>query len=143
MTLSMLKYIFTIGLIFIIYIIIAYTLKLIYSDLREKGKEKLPDKPLGLEVLKSYREGKFKKGSIIPIYKETTIGRGKNNVILIEDPYVSVNHARIIMKNNAYYIEDKNSSNGTILNGEKIGEIKKLKKDDEIEIGKMIFKIVG
>jgi hypothetical protein len=143
MSLSTLKYVFTIGLLAIIYFIIAYTLKLIYSDVKEEGKEKLPDKPLGLEVIKSYREGKLKKGSIVPIYKETTIGRGKDNTIVIDDPFVSTRHARIILKNNSYFLEDRRSTNGTVLNGEKLTDITKLKKEDQIEIGKMIFKIVG
>lgn len=143
MSLASLKYVFTIGLLAIIYFIIAYTLKLIYSDVKDEGKEKLPDKPLGLEVIKSYREGKLKKGSIVPIYKETTIGRGKDNAIVIDDPFVSTKHARIILKNNSYYLEDRGSTNGTILNGELIEGITKLNKEDVIEIGKMIFKIVG
>lgn len=143
MSLSTLKYVFTIGLLAIIYFIIAYTLKLIYSDVKGEGKEKLPDKPLGLEVIKSFREGKLKKGSIVPIYKETTIGRGKDNTIVIDDPFVSTRHARIILKNNSYFLEDRNSTNGTVLNGEKLTNITKLKKEDQIEIGKMIFKIVG
>lgn len=143
MSLASLKYVFTIGLLAIIYFIIAYTLKLIYSDVKDEGKEKLPDKPLGLEVIKSFREGKLKKGSIVPIYKETTIGRGKDNTIVIDDPFVSTKHARIILKNNSYFLEDRGSTNGTILNGENLDGITKLNKEDIIEIGKMIFKIVG
>lgn len=143
MSLASLKIVFTIGLLAIIYFIIAYTLKLIYSDVKDEGKEKLPDKPLGLEVIKSFREGKLKKGSIVPIYKETTIGRGKDNTVIIDDPFVSTKHARIILKNNSYYLEDRGSTNGTILNGELIKGITKLNKEDRIEIGKMIFKIVG
>ncbi|MFA6941635.1 MAG: FHA domain-containing protein [Clostridiaceae bacterium] len=143
MSLASLKYVFTIGLLAIIYFIIAYTLKLIYSDVKDGGKERLPDKPLGLEVIKSFREGKLKKGSIVPIYKETTIGRGKDNTVVIDDPFVSTKHARIFLKNNSYYLEDRGSTNGTILNGEQLSGITKLYKEDRIEIGKMIFKIVG
>jgi len=143
MSLASLKYVFTIGLLAIIYFIIAYTLKLIYSDVKDEGKEKLPDRPLGLEVIKSFKEGKLKKGSIVPIYKETTIGRGKDNTIVIDDPFVSTKHARIILKNNSYFLEDRGSTNGTILNGEQLSGIEKLNKEDIIEIGKMIFKIVG
>jgi FOG: FHA domain len=143
MSLASLKYVFTIGLLAIIYFIIAYILKLIYRDVKEEGREKLPDKPLGLEVLKSFKEGKLKKGSIVPIYKETTIGRGKDNTIFIDDPFVSTKHARIIIKNNSCYLEDRGSTNGTLLNGEIVTGIVKLKRDDQIEIGKMIFKIIG
>lgn len=143
MSLASLKFAFTIVLLAIIYFIIAYILKLIYKDVRDEGREKLPDKPLGLEVLKSFKEGKLKKGSIVPIYKETTIGRGKDNTIFIDDPFVSTRHARIVLRNNSCYLEDRGSTNGTLLNGEKITGTVKLKKEDQIEIGKMIFKIIG
>jgi len=60
-------------------------------------------------------------GSRFPIYKEIiTIGRLENNDVCLEDPLISKHHARVISRGDAYLIEDLGSSNGTIVNGQKV-----------------------
>ena len=51
-----------------------------------------------------------------------TIGRGNENVIIINDRLVSENHAGIYLKNGYYYIRDNGSTNGVYVNGKKTGE---------------------
>ena len=51
---------------------------------------------------------------------EITIGRAKNCDVRLEHVSVSNCHAKIIRKNNAYYLVDNNSTNGIIVNGKKI-----------------------
>src|SRR2546421_1513742 len=51
-----------------------------------------------------------------------TIGRMKGNTILIEDSSISLMHAKITRKDGEYYLKDLNSTNGTILNGQPLGE---------------------
>ncbi len=54
----------------------------------------------------------------------TTIGRMKSNSIVIDDSSVSLMHAKITRKNGDYYLKDLNSTNGTIVNGQPVGEAK-------------------
>lgn len=49
-----------------------------------------------------------------------SIGRSPDNNIVLEDSMVSKSHARIIVQGNNYLIEDLGSSNGTIVNGQRI-----------------------
>src|SRR5215467_12263422 len=51
-----------------------------------------------------------------------TIGRMKGNTIVIEDSSISLMHAKITRKDGEYYLKDLNSTNGTILNGQPLGE---------------------
>lgn len=64
---------------------------------------------------------------------------------VIENLAVGRIHARIIKKDNEYYLEDFNSKNGTFLNGEKLleNELYILKNSDEITLAnmKMYFRI--
>lgn len=69
---------------------------------------------------------------------ETTIGRSAGSDILIENPGISRRHAVIIEKNGKFFIEDKGSSNGTFINGEKITS-RELKDSDQIQILKYIL----
>lgn len=49
-----------------------------------------------------------------------TIGRETSNDLVIEHPEVSRSHARIEKRADGFYLSDLNSSQGTVLNGQKI-----------------------
>jgi pSer/pThr/pTyr-binding forkhead associated (FHA) protein len=49
-----------------------------------------------------------------------SIGRSADNDIVLQDPMVSKNHARVIQQGNNLLVEDLGSSNGTIVNGQKV-----------------------
>lgn len=51
--------------------------------------------------------------------RTTSIGRNKDNNIVIESPGVSGQHARINFEDN-FFITDLRSTNGTYINGKKI-----------------------
>lgn len=70
----------------------------------------------------------------------TTIGREATNVIVIADPSVSRQHATVEKKEDGYYLVDKNSSNGTFINGKKVSQ-QKLSHQDKVNLGNasMVF----
>src|SRR5881398_1802149 len=51
-----------------------------------------------------------------------TIGRMKGNTIVIEDSSISLMHAKITRKNGDFFLKDLNSTNGTFVNGQPVGE---------------------
>ena len=67
----------------------------------------------------------------------TTIGRRPDNSLQIEDASISSRHAEIYFENNAFFVKDQGSTNGTYLNG---GQIKKapLTHDDELRFGSIV-----
>ncbi|MCX7610869.1 MAG: FHA domain-containing protein [Ignavibacterium sp.] len=67
--------------------------------------------------------------------KVIKIGRGKDNDIVVENQYVSKEHAIIKIFTNSIVIEDLNSTNGTFINGKKISS-SSIKETDEIILGK-------
>jgi len=71
---------------------------------------------------------------------EIMIGRNAENDIVIENLAVSKAHARIVNQDEAYYIEDLNSTNGTYLNKIRVTK-KDLKNNDIIIIGKHSLEI--
>ena len=71
---------------------------------------------------------------------EIMIGRNAENDIVVENLAVSKLHARIVKQDEAYYIEDLNSTNGTYLNKIKITK-KDLKNNDIISVGKHSLEI--
>ena len=69
---------------------------------------------------------------------ETLIGRSDINHIIIEDLYVSKNHARIYYNGSDFVIEDLGSRNGTYVNDLKINTMT-LNKGDVIRTGRNMF----
>jgi serine phosphatase RsbU (regulator of sigma subunit) len=63
------------------------------------------------------------------------IGRQPDTAIYLESLAVSRQHAQIVQKGGAFYLEDLGSSNGTFLNGFKIKEAIALAEHDRIQIG--------
>lgn len=72
----------------------------------------------------------FEKGKTFFLKKDRyMIGRGNDAAIIIGDPKISKLHAEIYWEENTFTIEDRNSKNGTMVNGNKIGKIQLNDKD--------------
>lgn len=76
-------------------------------------------------------------GERMPIEtKWMRIGRdGDNDVVLINDGYVSRFHAWITFEQDRFWVEDLGSTNGTLLNGEPLRRRELLASGDKIKIG--------
>lgn len=137
----MTKIIFTIAILAIVYLIIFYSLRIMYKDIKGSGR-KTTVKTFGLEVVAPGDNTNLKTGTVLPINREITLGRKEDNILVLKDQYVSSYHAKIYYRNREYYLEDLNSTNGTLLNGEKIKEKITLEAGDEIEVGSSVFRVI-
>ena len=137
---------FVFGIIFIIllYVIIYYALKIMYKDVKTGGKAKNNNSGIryGIEVIQTDVNSTLEQGAVVPIRGIITLGRKAENTIVLTEPFVSGNHARIYAKNNNLYVEDLNSTNGVYVNNERIEAKYKLIADDEVKIGSAIFKVL-
>jgi pSer/pThr/pTyr-binding forkhead associated (FHA) protein len=69
-----------------------------------------------------------------------TIGRSPQTDIQIDDPFASGRHARIYERDGFCYVEDMGSTNGTYLNGHRLGSEQLLRVEDRIRIGDTEFR---
>lgn len=72
--------------------------------------------------------------------EEITIGRGRENDIVIPENFVSHRHATIFLHGAQYVIEDLGSVNHTYVNGQALEGRAYLKAGDEIRIGMVTLK---
>lgn len=84
--------------------------------------------------------GDFKGREFNLIEGDTTIGRGKDNVIQVLDSKASRAHAVIRFEDGRYTLEDLGSSGGTRINGKLVTKAE-LQNDDAITIGVTTFKV--
>ncbi|UCF31404.1 MAG: FHA domain-containing protein [bacterium] len=80
----------------------------------------------------------------IHVGKQTIrIGRDASNDVQLENPAVSRFHAEIYRQEHPFFVEDKNSTNGTFVNGSRIRWKSGLRNNDRITIGRhtLVFKV--
>ncbi len=79
-------------------------------------------------------------GAIYLLEKESlSIGRDSANGIQINDPEMSRRHARMQLQGGKYVIEDLGSTNGTLVNGQKLAGPYVLKHGDAVSFGEQIL----
>ncbi len=82
------------------------------------------------------------KGKSIPIQSAMVFGRSSNCDIVINDAHMSRRHAEISLSNGILRLVDLQSSNGTSVNNQKIGE-RVLRPGDKIQFDHVRFLVVG
>jgi len=68
--------------------------------------------------------------------ERTTIGRSPECDIFLDDVTVSRQHAVLVERDGAFFIEDQGSLNGTFVNRRRIDSTAQLDNGDELQIGK-------
>lgn len=133
-----LKYVFVFIVLYFIYAIV----KMIFFDIKSIYREESSERPFLNLVNGDYSLEKDISETII-LDSVNTIGRDRENTIIINDGYISKRHAIIMQKEDGFYLEDLNSSNGTFLNDKKIEDSVKLLEGDVISFGELSYKYNG
>jgi len=125
----------------IIYFVIYQIIKIMYMDMKGvKRKEK--QKTFALEVVEAPDHSETMEKKLYPIKSISTIGRGKENTIILNDPYASSRHAEVFTEGGRLFIKDLNSTNKTYKNGVSITGIEEIFEGDTIKIGQTMFRVV-
>ncbi len=86
------------------------------------------------------RGGGLEQGEKFDLIGGLSIGRSKESDVQIEDRYSSGLHARIFSREGRYYVEDMNSTNGTLLNDAELRGEAELIDGDVVRIGDTEFR---
>jgi hypothetical protein len=83
--------------------------------------------------------GGLNDGDRYDLFGGVSLGRSPDADIRLDDRYSSGVHARVFDRSGAYYVEDMNSTNGTLLNGAELHGEEELSPGDKIRIGDTEF----
>ncbi|HET7454597.1 MAG TPA: FHA domain-containing protein [Solirubrobacterales bacterium] len=87
------------------------------------------------------RGGGLEHGQRFDLIGGLSIGRSKEADVRIDDRYASSIHARVFSREGRFYVEDMNSTNGTLLNGATLqGEAETID-GDAVQIGDTVFRL--
>jgi pSer/pThr/pTyr-binding forkhead associated (FHA) protein len=110
---------------------------LIYLDLRNVARiAATQDEPHGI-----LRQLDGETSRVFPLAPVTSIGRAAGNSIVLEDDYVSNEHALLMLRGKQWWVEDLNSRNGTLLNGEPLAGATIISAGDVLTIGSSQLKL--
>ena len=87
------------------------------------------------------RGGGLERNQRFDLIGGLSIGRSKEADVRIEDRYASSIHARVFSREGRFYVEDMNSTNGTLLNGATLQGEAELIDGDSVQIGDTVFRL--
>ena len=80
-------------------------------------------------------------GMDIAVKDAVVLGRSPETDIVLEDPYASEFHMRLVRQDDGIVLHDLGSTNGTYVNGRRVGAPIALSKGDAIQVGKTIMEV--
>lgn len=103
------------------------------------GKTKRTASGLAVRVVHGPREI---TGVTLPLSGPVVIGRSPDSDLVIADDFVSSTHAKIVPSENGVTLEDLDSTNGTLVNGQPATRPLPLGAGDVIELGQNRLEVV-
>ena len=125
-----------VALIYLFFFVIARAL---WRDLRASAAG--AGAALGRLVVVTSADGGPATGTNYPLDAVNSIGRDVNNSIVIDDTFVSAEHALLTFRGRAWFVEDRGSTNGTYVNGHRVATYLPLGYGDELQIGRIRMRL--
>jgi FHA domain len=123
----------------LLYLFLFRIARALVGDLRAAARE--PGAELGRLVVVTSPSGEPPEGTSLALDAIATIGRDVNNAIVVDDQFVSAEHAILTFRGRAWYVEDLESTNGTFVNGAPVTEVTPLGYGDVVQVGGVRFRL--
>jgi hypothetical protein len=104
---------------------------------------------LGISVRRKRKEGRrvvfvrseSQQGREFEVNDVVVLGRSDETDVVLDDPYASEFHMRLVSQENGIMLHDLGSTNGTYVNGRRVSAPTELKRGDTIQVGKTVMEI--
>jgi hypothetical protein len=123
----------------LLYLFLFRIARALVGDLRAAARE--PGAELGRLVVVASPAGEPAEGTSLALDAIATIGRDVNNAVVVEDQFVSAEHAILTFRGRAWYVEDLDSTNGTFVNGSPVDGVAPLGFGDVVQVGQVRLRL--
>ncbi|HUF15102.1 MAG TPA: FHA domain-containing protein [Acidimicrobiia bacterium] len=104
---------------------------------------------LGISVRRQRKEGsrvlfvrsESQRGQEFEVSDVIVLGRSDETDVVLDDPYASEFHMRLVAQENGMMLHDLGSTNGTYVNGRRVSAPTELRRGDTIQVGKTVMEI--
>lgn len=93
-----------------------------------------------MESVRFVAQGGPFDGRVFPVVGECTVGRATENQLVLDDPSLSRKHAQLRGQGRRLEVADLGSSNGTFVNGRKVGRATAVP-GDTVRFGELSFRV--
>jgi hypothetical protein len=133
------------GFLAVLYLFLIWVTRSVLKDLRQTGMPTIATAaadPRDAEepILVVVRGGGLTPGETYDLFGGATIGRSADAEIQLEDRYASQMHARLFTRRGTQFVEDLDSTNGTLLNDAPLRGEAEIQPGDVIRIGDTEFR---
>lgn len=103
----------------------------------------------GISVRRKRKEGsrvlfvrsESQQGQEFDVKDVVVMGRSEETDVVLDDPYASEFHLRLVAQESGMMLHDLGSTNGTYVNGRRVSAPTELKRGDTIQVGKTVMEI--
>ncbi len=81
------------------------------------------------------------QGLEIEVADARVLGRSEEADVLLDDPYASEFHMRLVAQENGLVLHDLGSTNGTYVNGRRVTAPTTLRRGDSVQVGKTVMEV--
>jgi hypothetical protein len=136
-------FLLTLWLVRVLFLLLLYgflfaVVRVLLRDLRVASRGR---GELGRLVVLASPRGEPPPGSSFALDAIASLGRDVNNSVVVDDPFVSSEHALLTFRGRSWYVEDLGSTNGTFVNGLPVETVAALGFGDELQLGEVRFRL--
>jgi len=125
-----------------LYVFMAALFRTLWNEMRMTSAQlEVGQKPLGTLTVLDGGDSDAETGIRYPLSSYTTLGRAPTNTIVVTDSFASNDHAHISQRAGQWWLEDKDSRNGTLLNDIPVSDAVVLTTGDVISIGRVRLRV--
>lgn len=125
----------------LLYAFLAAVLAMLWHDLRRATTSREIARPSGRLVVLHTADEALAIDTAFPLQPVTSIGRSPANTVSIPEPYASAQHSLLTLREGQWWVEDRGSRNGTLLNGTRITGPTVVSAGDVIGVGRTQLKL--
>lgn len=131
------------ALVSLLYLFILVVVLVIWRSLVEVAPASQPATSVdsGRLVVVDSGESQLLVGRTLMLQPTSSIGRNPGNTIILDDSFVSGEHAMLTFHHRQWWLEDLGSTNGTFLNGQRVQRSTPLAYGDVVQIGRVKLKL--
>jgi pSer/pThr/pTyr-binding forkhead associated (FHA) protein len=129
------------GIVAVLYVFLISLVLVSQRELRLERRARQPAATTASLVVVDPGTSATKVGDLIALQSVTRLGRADGNTVILDDEFVSAHHALLLHRDGAWWVRDDGSTNGTLVNGERIDGEVPLHDGDDLQIGQMILRL--
>jgi predicted component of type VI protein secretion system len=137
------KWVF-VGLIYFVLLVVLVAVRREMA-LRLRAGQPLPSTSAGrLRLLQSGGDPAARAGAEWHLNPNNSLGAEAGNDVVLTDPLISSRHARLSWDGVGWWLEDLGSTNGTLVNGQRIAAhaAQKIAAGARVQLGDMVFELL-